>query len=576
MKEFTVADYLLTRLEQLNVEHVFQIPGDYVAHFTQALEYFGPVTAVGAVNELDAAYAADGYARIRGLGAVSLQFGVSTFSALNAIAGAYVERSPVVVISATPSWEDRQVTNMYGVLYHHSTGNLKADQEVYQQVTVDSATLRNAEDAPKIIDRVLTAAITEKRPVYLAAYKNIWNYACKRPRKKKLKPIKRKSNPKFLEQAIDAAFTMIQKANAPLIIAGVELLRFGLADLLSELIEKSGFLFTTTSLGKTVLDESHQGFIGTYSDLAAVDGTLEVINQSDCFLTLGTIITDDYLDFISKDYGNMIRIDREHSRVGWTPYPDVTMKDFMKGLIKRFEKSAYPKSFEAPAPPVWPEPWLSNIDPKYKDAPNILTYNGFFQHSMAFLHRNNLLPEIIMNFGVSSALYVATNVFGMSQNSFIASAAWQCIGFETGVTAGVQLGSSNTKRAWTIAGDGGFMMMCQSLSTLVRNKLNAVIFVMSNQVYAIEQVYVNINAFNPNQEGQPPFDNFDLLADWDYVSLATGFGAQGYRVTTVEELNDCLEEIKDIQDVPVLVEVVIPELDLAGQMKKLQASSLSA
>ncbi len=99
---FTVADYLLTRLKQLNVTEVFQIPGDYVKHFTQALEHFKGVTAIGAINELDAGYAADAYGRTRGLAAISLQYGVSTFSALNAVAGAYVERSPVVVISASP------------------------------------------------------------------------------------------------------------------------------------------------------------------------------------------------------------------------------------------------------------------------------------------------------------------------------------------------------------------------------------------------------------------------------------------------------------------------------------------
>ncbi|MEO1258893.1 MAG: thiamine pyrophosphate-binding protein [Bacteroidota bacterium] len=577
MKNFTVADYLLVRLRQLDVEHVFQIPGDYVAHFTQALEKQGPrigINAIGAANELDAAYAADGYARIRGLGAVSLQFGVSTFSALNAIAGAYVERAPVVVISASPSWEDRHVTNMYGVLYHHSTGNLNADQQVFEQVTVDSAMLDNAADAPEIIDRVLTSAITEKRPVYLAAFKEIWGFPCKPPGKRKLKPIKKESNPRFLEEAVEAAFAMIEKAEFPVIFAGVELLRFDLTHLLSKLIKKSGFLFTTTSLGKTVLSEKHKGFVGTYSDLAAVPGTLEVINKADCFITLGTIITDDYLDFISKDYGKMIRVDTIHSRVGWTPYPDVTMEDFMKELIKCFKKPDYPKNFKAPKPPKWPEPWVSNIDPKYAKDKDVLTYNRFFQHSMAFLHKHKMMDDIIMNFGISSAMYAGTNVFGLSQNSFIASAAWQCIGFGTGVALGVQLGSDNKKRAWTIPGDGGFMMICQSLSTQARNKLNAVTFVMSNGVYAIEQVYVNIKAFNPNKKGQPPFDNFDILADWDYVSLAKGFGAKGYRVTNVQELNECLHEIKDLKDVPALVEVVIPKLDLAGQMNKLYQSAL--
>src|SRR5262245_38580038 len=121
---FTVADYLLTRLKQLNVTDVFQIPGDYVKHFTQALEHFKGVRTIAAVNELDAGYAADAYARARGLAAISLQYGVSTFSALNAVAGAYVERSPIVVISACPGADMRNQTDMYGMIFHHSTGNL--------------------------------------------------------------------------------------------------------------------------------------------------------------------------------------------------------------------------------------------------------------------------------------------------------------------------------------------------------------------------------------------------------------------------------------------------------------------
>src|ERR1700754_767389 len=140
VQPFTVADYLLTRLKQLNVTEVFQIPGDYVKHFTQALEYFEGIETIGAINELDAAYAADAYGRTRGLGAGTLQYGVRTFSALNAIAGAYVERSPVVVISAAPGADTRQFTKMYNVLYHHSTGNLQADQEVYKHVTVAAIT----------------------------------------------------------------------------------------------------------------------------------------------------------------------------------------------------------------------------------------------------------------------------------------------------------------------------------------------------------------------------------------------------------------------------------------------------
>jgi indolepyruvate decarboxylase len=184
---------------------------------------------------------------------------------------------------------------------------------------------------------------------------------------------------------------------------------------------------------------------------------------------------------------------------------------------------------------------------------------------MKFLQDNNLLDDIVMTFGVSSSLYVATNAYGLAKNSFIGSAAWQCIGFETGAASGAQLGSG--KRAWTVAGDGGFMMVCQSLSTLARNNLNAVIFVISNGVYAIEQVYVDLTSFQPGPEHK--FDTFDILPKWDYMALAQAFGARGYRVETIKELKAVLNKLKRITRQPTLVEVVIPEKDLPQQMYRL-------
>ena len=563
---FTVADYLLTRLKQLNVTEVFQIPGDYVKHFTQALEDFDGVTAIGATNELDAAYAADAYGRTRGLAAVSLQFGVSTFSALNAIAGAYVERSPVVVISATPGSDARRITDMYGVLYHHSTGNLKTDQEVFEHVTVAAETLSTSVGAPEKIDNLLIAAITHKRPVYIACYKEVWGEPCPRPSNKPLQPLTTESEPLALENAVDQAWTLITAAKNPMIFAGVEVLRYGLADLLQKLIDASGFLYTTTTLGKTVLDERGDKFVGTYSDAASIENVTQLVTQGDCFLTLGTIITDDYLVFIESKYASMVLSTTDEMRVGYFTYEGVTMKDFMEALLARFKKSKnYPLKTKAPAQPRYPEPWASNSDPKFDDKPDVITYNRFFQHSMKFLNDNKLLDDIVMTFGISSALYVATNAYGLAQNSFLSSAAWQIIGYETGAACGAQLGSG--KRAWSVAGDGGFMMVCQALSTLARNNLNAVMFVMSNGVYGIEQVYVDITAFEAGPTHK--FDTFDILPKWDYMALAQAFGAKGYRVTTIKELNAALNDLKKLTKQPALVEVVIPEKDLSQQMYRL-------
>lgn len=563
---FTVADYLLTRLKQLDVTEVFQIPGDYVKHFTQALEHFDGIETIGAINELDAAYAADAYARTRGLAAVSLQFGVSTASALNAIAGAWVERSPIVVISATPGADMRNITDMYDVLYHHSTGDLDADRKIYENVTVKAITLSTNVGAAEQIDDLLIEALTHQRPVYIACYKEVWAQPCPPPSKLPLKPRVVRSPALALENAVETAWAQISAAKQPLIFAGVELLRFGLSDLLHKIIEASGFLYTTTTLGKTVLDEGGRKFIGTYSDAASIDAVRTIVAESDCVLTLGTIITDDYLVFIESKYADMVLATTAGARVGYFKYADVTMRDFMEALLAKFKSDkAYPIKAVAPPQPKYPQPWAANDDPVYKDKPQQLTYNRFFQHSMKFLDDHDMLKDIVMTYGVSSAMYVATNAYGLKQGSFVSSAAWQCIGFETGAAAGAQLGSG--KRAWTVAGDGGFMMVCQSLSTLARNRLNAVIFVMSNQVYAIEQVYVDMSAFKPGPKHT--FDAFDILPDWDYLALAKAFGAEGIRVETVDQLNAALARIRKIKDRPVLVEVVIPQKDLPGQMYRL-------
>jgi indolepyruvate decarboxylase len=566
-KSVTVADYLLMRLKQLQVTEVFQIPGDYVKHFTQALENFKGITTIGAINELDAAYAADAYARTRGLAAVSLQYGVSTYSALNAIAGAYVERAPVVVISATPGADARNQTDMYGMLFHHSTGNLAADEEIYQHVTVGALTLSSSEGAPEQIDALLVEALTYQRPVYIACYKEVWAEPCTPPSATSLKPRVFRTEPRQLQNAVAQAWSMIAAAKNPLILAGVEVLRHGLSPLLEQLIAASGILYTTTSLGKTVLDEKGDKFIGTYSDAASLDSVLEVVKNADCIITLGAIMTDDYLLLVTNKYANMVLCTTEEMRAGYFQYDGIGLKEFMEALLDLFQKNQpYPLKMKAPPQPKYPEPWVSASDPRWDKQPEVITFNRLFQHLSKFWNDHNLLKDTVLTLGVSSSMYVATNLYGMSKGSFVSSAAWQIIGYETGAAAGAQLGSG--KRAWTVAGDGGFMMMCQSLSTLARNQLDAVIFVMSNGVYAIEQVYVNVDSFNEGPDA-PPFDSFDILPKWDCLALAQAFGADGYRVKTISELENVLQKLKKRSKKPTLVEVVIPEKDLPRQMKQL-------
>lgn len=551
----TVSDYLITRLKQCGLEHLFAVPGDYASPFLLTLDATPGISRIPNINELGSGYAADGYSRYRGIGAACVQYGVGTFSLLNCTAGSYVERVPVIIISASPSTTDRHLEHSEGILFHHSTGRLIADQVVFQNVTVASEIIRSAEAAPAQIDRAFTAMLTHRRPIYIEVLNDVWKLECAKPQGTLSAQIIR-SNPESLAAALDAAWQRIQAAQLPVLWAGVEIQRFGLQDTLQKLVDASGLFFTTTSLGKTVLDENQPQFAGTYAGPASPELTNALMTSSDCVIALGTIITDDYLNIMKSSFGQMIEVNDEEARVSYQYYHRVTLQDFLEGLLARFESDkSFPRKYAKPEadPP-------KQIQPHAEDK---LTYNIFYHEISRFLKDENLLNDTALILGESTSLYVFGNLFGLPRNSFVAQAAWGSLGHETGSALGVALGSG--KRPLVVAGDGGFMMICQELSSLVRQKCNAVIFVMSNEAYAIEQAFVDINAFTP--KGQ--FAAFDLLPSWDYRALAQAFGAKGYRIETVGELRKALGEINHLKDIPTLVQVVIAQKDLAPQLKRL-------
>ncbi|MDQ3279931.1 MAG: thiamine pyrophosphate-binding protein [Acidobacteriota bacterium] len=552
----TVATYILQRLQQCGVEHLFAVPGDYAGPFLEALDQFSGIERVPNINELGSGYAADGYGRYKGVGAACIQYGVGGFSILNCTAGSFVERVPVVVISASPKTKDRLLEKNEEILFHHSTGDLRADQIVFQNVTVASEIIRSGETAPEQIDLAFTAMLTHSRPIYIEVLQDVWTMNCAAP-EGTLAPTVQRSNPHALTAALDAAWARLQAASLPVIWAGVEIKRYGLAGTLQELVEASAAPFTTTSLGKTVLDESQPQFIGTYAGPASPEWTRKIVDGADCILALGTIITDDYLDIMANSFAAMIEVNDEEARIGYQYYQQVTLRDFLEGLVARFKEHG-PLEFNMPAADL--EPPLHN---KPEDP---LTYNNFYDELSNFLQSENLFEQSSLILGESTSLYVFGNLFGMPQDSFVAQAAWGSLGHETGCALGVALGSG--RRPFVVAGDGGFRMICQEMSSLAYHKSNAVVFVMSNNAYAIEQAFVDINAFTPNGA----FAAFDVLPVWDYVALAQAFGAKGHRVQTIEELRAALATIKDVQGVPSLVEVVIPQKDLAPQLARLAAT----
>src|SRR5919199_427756 len=392
----TVAQYLIVRLMQAGLEHLFAVPGDYASPFLTTLDATPGITRVSNINELGCGYAADGYARFRGIGAACVQYGVGTFSLLNCTAGSFVERVPVAVISASPKTHDRQLERSEAILFHHSTGDLRADRKVFRNVTVASEIVHSADEAPAQIDRAITDMLTHRRPVYIEVLNDVWSQDCAAPQGS-LAPVVTPSDPAALEAALDAAWARIEAAKLPVLWAGVEIQRFGLQDTLQQLVDASGLYFTTTSLGKTVLDESQDQFIGTYAGPASPPLTWAVMDDAaDCILALGTIVTDDYLNIMYSSFGEMIEVTDEEARVGYEYYHRVTLQDFLAGLLERFRADErYPRTYDLPQAEA-----PSDADAEQGDG---LTYNTFYAELSTFLKNEELLDETVLVLGESTS-----------------------------------------------------------------------------------------------------------------------------------------------------------------------------
>jgi indolepyruvate decarboxylase len=355
---FTVAAYLTKRLIEIGIEHVFTIPGDYCAPFLDVLDATPGIERVPNINELGCGYAADGYARLKGAGAACVQYGVGTFSLLNCVAGSYVEYAPVAIISSSPNASSRLLEEHQNILFHHSTGDLRADQKVFEQVTVASVVITNAGAAPAAIDSALTAMLSERRPVYIEVINNVWTQACPEPAGQ-LHAIRAYSDPKSLQAAVMAAYQMVAAAANPVFLFGVELQRFDLQADTQRLVDLTRIPFTTTSLGKTVLDETQPLFAGTYAGPASPPLTNSLVTHSDCVIALGAIITDDYLALMASSFTKMIRVSKGETRVSQAYFPTVDLADFLPAFHAVIEKNPLPPRpypHDPPYAPILPIP----------------------------------------------------------------------------------------------------------------------------------------------------------------------------------------------------------------------------
>jgi indolepyruvate decarboxylase len=541
----TVGEYLLTRLKQTGVDHLFGVPGDFVLGlFNQVLR--SGVQYVGMCNELNAAYAADGYARLKGIGAFATTYAVGDLSALNGVAGAFAERVPVVAITGAPSTAHFRTRP----LLHHTLGDYQIPRRIYEHVTVASTHLSDGETAPAEIDRVLTACLEHQRPVYISLPTDVALMRCAAPEPFVL-PEPAPSERAALREALDEAVAMLDGASRPIIVGDLELIRFRLQADFAHLLERSRLPYATMMLGKTILDENHPQFIGLYQGELSRPYVRERVETADCVLTLGALMTD------LNTGGFTVRLDGAKTiganirgvKIRHHHYADVYLKDFILGLAGRLSRRDTAQLDVRRAS----EGCVHRRTNRYDVEPNRrLTVGHLFDRVSHFLRRDTVaIAE------TGAALFSAAETLMPKGATFLGQMFYASIGYTVGATVGACLAAPG-RRVVLFVGDGAFQMTCQDLSTIIRNHLKPVIFLLNNDGYTTERVICD----RPYNDIQP----------WKYHRLVDVFGTGlAFDVSTEGELEAALDQAAAADSV-VFIEVHTDRLDSSPSLKRVGAA----
>lgn len=504
--EMTIGGYLIRRLQDYQLGHVFGIPGDFVLQFYGMLEE-SPIRVIGCTREDNAGYAADAYARVHGLGAVCVTYCVGGLSLCNSIAGAFAEKSPIIVISGAPGVAERRSNP----LLHHRVRDFSTQREVFEKITVASAALEDPLTAFREIDRCLEAAVRYKRPVYLEIPRDRVHTRCPYPHVPRSEPAV--SNSDALQESLAEAQRVINSCKKPILVVGVELHRFGLSDEVVKFAERNAIPMVGTLLGKSVVSEKHPLYLGIYEGAMCREELRTYVEDSDCVIMLGAFLTDIDMGIFTAhlDPRKCIYATSEETRISHHHFHDILVSDFVKGLARL--------DLKVPKRPLLPRPKAEGkfvLKPKEK-----------ISSARLFARINELLDDsMVVVADVGDCLFGAADLTIYRKTEFLSPAYYTSMGFAIPASIGVCVAAPE-RRPIVLVGDGAFQMTCLELSTAVRHNFNPIVIVLNNKGYTTERFL---------QDG--PFN--DIL-NWNYHRLPDLLGGGwGFEVRTEGDLDQAL------------------------------------
>jgi indolepyruvate decarboxylase len=534
MSQPTVAEYTLTRLSQLGIDRVFGVPGDYAFSVNDAVEVVDGLDWVACANELNAAYAADGYARIRGAAILSTTYGVGELSALNGVMGSKAHRLPVFHIVGMPSERIQHLK----LITHHNLGDTRYDRyhDISSSACCVSARL-TPDNCIDELERVIREALRQSMPAYIviSEVNGLMPVIGKPVKGQPLAKIKRQhSDPGELAAAAEAILTKIAAAKHPVATITTLTARYGVADKAVEFVSKANLPVAVTSYDKGVVDESLPQYIGLYSAGSSQPPAVrDIVENADLILDIGGVMLTELNTALWSavlDTDKAVCIHDNWVRSGTNVYVNVALGDLLDVLTAKVTAHA---RAEAPA---YGELELTGAPSDPTASPN------FYPRLQRRLRAGDTL---VIETG--SCMFHLNPMRLPAGVGVEAQGLWGSIGWGTPATLGIAMAKTEG-RTWLVTGDGSHQLTLNELAVMGRYGVTPVIFVLNNGLYGIEDVI--------SERGHA----YDDLAAVNYHLLPAAFGCKGWlsaKVTTVAELEKVLDDI-DAHDGAAYIEVMIP------------------
>lgn len=531
----TIGQYLLKSLYDAGVKHIFGVPGDYVLGFYD-LMVKSPIQHIGTTREDTAAFAADGYARCLGMGALAVTYGVGALNTVNAVAGAYAESSPIIVISGAPGVREQRDDP----LIHHRFGPFMFQREIFERITCATVVLNDPAIAFRQIDRAIAAARQFCKPVYIEIPRDLILVEGYPMPAEVIEPFA--CDEKALSEAIAETTELMAKSTSPIVIAGVELHRRGLQADLIELIERSRLPVVATLSGKSVIAERHPAYFGIYEGAMSSENARYLVEQSDLLLMLGVTLNDiDTGIYTAKlDPHHMIRAALDEVVISAHRYPRVALSDYLTALINtvKTNNESIPSSPVATGSSDFPVPNRPMTTTRLVERLN-----------------NALSADMIVVCDVGDCLFAAIDLRVHEQSEFLASSFYTTMGFAVPAALGAQIARPD-HRALILVGDGAFQMTGTELSTHARLGLNPIVVVFNNCGYSTERYIL---------EG--PFND---ISPWRFDRLGELFGPlHGYDAPTEDAFEEAIIRSLNNREAPSIINVHLAADDASSAMKRL-------